>query len=295
MAISKASKLGRLISDHTVTVPGVFNPIVAMIAERLGFEAIYISGAGLANSNGLPDIGLLTMSEVLEQSSRIAGNVKIPAIVDVDTGFGEVLNVMRTVEEFEKAGVSAIQIEDQEMPKRCGHLPGKSLVMAQMMVQKIAGAVEARKNLDFMIIARTDARAVEGVNGAIKRARAYVEAGADVIFPEALESKEEFRQFAKAVKVPLMANMTEFGKTPYISVKEFADLGYKIVIFPMTAFRAMTKAVEDALRELKKNGTQKNLIDKMHARQQIYDLIRYSDYEEIDRRIGGRSGGQKRR
>ncbi len=295
MAISKASKLGRLFSDHTVTVPGVFNPIVAMIAERLGFEAIYISGAGLANSNGLPDIGLLTMSEVLEQSSRIAGSVKIPAIVDVDTGFGEVLNVMRTVEEFEKAGISAIQIEDQEMPKRCGHLPGKSLVTAQMMVQKIAGAVEARKNLDFMIIARTDARAVEGVNGAIKRARAYVEAGADVIFPEALESKEEFRQFAKAVKVPLMANMTEFGKTPYISVKEFADLGYKIVIFPMTAFRAMTKAVEDALKELKKNGTQKNLIDEMHTRQQIYDLIRYSDYEEIDRRIGGRSGGQKRR
>lgn len=295
MAISKSSKLRRLISDHTVMVPGAFNPIVAMMTERLGFEAIYISGAGLANSNGLPDIGLLTMSEVLEQSSRIADSVKIPAIVDVDTGFGEVLNAMRTIEEFEKAGISAIQIEDQEMPKRCGHLPGKSLVTTKTMLQKITGAVEARKNPDFMIIARTDARAIEGLDGAIKRARVYVEAGADIIFPEALASREEFRQFAKAVKVPLMANMTEFGKTPYISVKEFANLGYKIVIFPMTAFRVMTKAVEDALKELKKNGTQKNLLGKMHTRQQIYDMIRYSDYEEIDRRIGGRSSGQKRR
>lgn len=295
MAASKASKLRKLIADHTVTVPGVFNPIVAMMAERLGFKAVYISGAGLANSNGLPDIGLLTMSEVLEQSSKIADSVEIPAIVDVDTGFGEVFNVMRTVEEFEKAGISAIQIEDQEIPKRCGHLPGKSLVTTKMMVQKIAGAVEARKNPDFMIIARTDARAVEGLNGAIKRARAYIEAGADMIFPEALESKDEFRQFAKAVKVSLMANMTEFGKTPYISVKEFANLGYNIVIFPMTAFRVMTKAVEDALKALKKNGTQQNLLGRMHTRQQIYDLIRYSDYQDIDRRIGGRSSGQKRR
>jgi methylisocitrate lyase len=295
MATSKASKLSKLIADHTVTVPGVFNPIIAMMAERLGFKAVYISGAGLANSNGLPDIGLLTMSEVLEHSSKIADSVKIPAIVDVDTGFGEVFNVMRTVEEFEKAGISAIQIEDQEIPKRCGHLPGKSLVTTKIMVQKIAGAVEARKNPDFMIIARTDARAVEGLNGAIKRARAYIEAGADMIFPEALESKDEFRQFAKAVKVSLMANMTEFGKTPYISVKEFANLGYNIVIFPMTAFRVMTKAVEDALKALKKNGTQQNLLGRMHTRQQIYDLIRYSDYEDIDRRIGGRSSGQKRR
>lgn len=295
MAASKASKLRKLIADHTVTVPGVFNPIVAMMAERLGFKTVYISGAGLANSNGLPDIGLLTMSEVLEQSSKIADSVEIPAIVDVDTGFGEVFNVMRTVEEFEKAGISAIQIEDQEIPKRCGHLPGKPLVTTKMMVQKIAGAVEARKNPDFMIIARTDARAVEGLNGAIKRARAYIEAGADMIFPEALESKDEFRQFAEAVKVSLMANMTEFGKTPYISVKEFANLGYNIVIFPMTAFRVMTKAVEDALKALKKNGTQQNLLGRMHTRQQIYDLIRYSDYQDIDRRIGGRSSGQKRR
>lgn len=295
MATSKASKLRKLIADHTVTVPGVFNPVIAMMAEQLGFKAVYISGAGLANSNGLPDIGLLTMSEVLEHSSKIADSVKIPAIVDVDTGFGEVFNVMRTVEEFEKAGISAIQIEDQEIPKRCGHLPGKSLVTTKIMVQKIAGAVEARKNPDFMIIARTDARAVEGLNGAIKRARAYIEAGADMIFPEALESKDEFRQFAKAVKVSLMANMTEFGKTPYISVKEFANLGYNIVIFPMTAFRVMTKAVEDALKALKKNGTQQNLLGRMHTRQQIYDLIRYSDYEDIDRRIWGRSSGQKRR
>lgn len=292
---NKASRLRKTIVKRSIVVPGVFNAITAMIAERLGFDAVYVSGAGLANGRGLPDLGLLNLSEVAQYTSEIANSVSIPAIADVDTGFGEVLNVMRTVEEFERAGIAAIHIEDQVMPKRCGHLPGKELITTEAMVQKIKGAVEARKNSDFVIIARTDARAVEGLNGAIRRAQAYIKAGADMIFPEALESKEEFRKFADAVNVPLMANMTEFGKTPYLTAKEFAEMGYNIIIFPMTAFRTMTKAVEDALKELKKSETQKNLLKKMHTRQQIHDIIRYNEYEEIDRRLGGYSRGQKHR
>jgi len=292
--LNKASRLRKLIKDNTIVVPGVFNAITAMIAERLGFEAVYVSGAGLANTSGLPDLGLLSMSEVAEQASVIANSVSIPAIADVDTGFGEVLNVMRTVQKLERAGVAAVHIEDQIMPKKCGHLPGKELVSTEAMVQKIKGATEARQSPDFIVIARTDARAVEGLNGAIKRAQVYAKAGADIIFPEALESDAEFGRFAKAIKVPLMANMTEFGKTPYISVKQFEEMGYSIVIFPMTAFRTMTKAVEDALRELKKSGTQKKLLPRMHTRQQIYDIINYNEYEEIDRRLG-RSRGQRSR
>jgi len=292
--LNKASRLRKLIKDNTIVVPGVFNAITAMIAERLGFEAVYVSGAGLANTSGLPDLGLLSMSEVAEQASVIANSVSIPAIADVDTGFGEILNVMRTVQELERAGVAAVHIEDQIMPKKCGHLPAKELVSTEAMVQKIKGATEARQSPDFIVIARTDARAVEGLNGAIKRAQVYAKAGADIIFPEALESDAEFGRFAKAIKVPLMANMTEFGKTPYISVKQFEEMGYSIVIFPMTAFRTMTKAVEDALRELKKSGTQKKLLPRMHTRQQLYDIINYNEYEEIDRRLG-RSRGQRSR
>ena len=284
--LSKASQLRKLIKHHTVVVPGIFNAITAMIAERLGFQAVYISGAGLANARGLPDLGLLSMTEVAEQASAIANRVSIPAIADVDTGFGEVLNVMRTVREFERAGFAAVHLEDQVMPKKCGHLPGKELVSTEIMVQKIKAAVEARLNPDFIIIARTDARAVEGLNRAIKRAQAYAKAGADSIFPEALESKVEFSRFSKMVKVPLMANMTEFGKTPYISAKEFEEMGYSLVIFPLTAFRTMTKAVEDALKELKKNGTQKKLLPNMHTRKQIYDIINYDEYEKIDRSLG---------
>lgn len=291
---SKASKLRQLIANHTVVAPGAFNAITAMLVERLGFEAAYISGAGLSNAKGLPDLGLLTMSESVDQAAAIANSVSIPAISDVDTGFGEVLNVMRTVQEFEGSGLAAIHIEDQVMPKKCGHLPGKELISTEDMAHKIKAACEARKNKDLMIIARTDARTVEGLDGAIKRARVYIRAGADMIFPEALESKEEFRKFAKTVQFPLMANMTEFGRTPYISSREFAEMNYRLVIFPMTAFRIMTKAVEDALKEIKRAGSQKNLLKHMHTRQQFYDLINYNKYEEIDRRLGGRSREQKR-
>jgi len=234
---------------------------------------------------GLPDLGVFTLDELVKFTKYITDAVDIPVIVDTDTGFGETLNVVRTVREFEAIGASAIQIEDQELPKKCGHLSGKHVVSADEMVKKIRAAVEARRDENFLIIARTDARGVYGIDEAIWRAQAYVEAGADVIFPEALESREEFERFAREVKVPLLANMTEFGKTPYITAKEFEEMGYKIVIFPVTTFRVAMKAVRDALIELKEKGTQKGLLDKMITRQEQYEVIHYWDYENWDKEL----------
>lgn len=276
--------LRKLISEKEVIVaPGVFSPVVAQLAQRLGFNAVYFSGGGFANLLGLPDLGLTTLTEVAEAVRRICSVVKVPVIVDADTGFGEALNVTRTVHEIEMAGGAAIHIEDQVMPKKCGHLSGKQLVGADEMAKKIISAkVEARRNL--VLIARTDARAVEGLDSAVDRARIYLKAGADIIFPEALETKEEFLEFAKKVDAPLLANMTEFGKTPYITASEFGKMGYAIVIFPMTAFRTMLKAVKDTFEELKTTGSQKNMLDEMMTRDQIYDLINYYDYEKTDQR-----------
>ena len=276
-------------------MPGAFSALTAMQIERAGFDAVYVSGAGLAAARGLPDIGLLSMAEVVSDAKTIAGAVTIPALADADTGYGEPLAVMRTVREFERAGLVGIHLEDQESPKKCGHLPGKRLVSAADMARKIGAAVEARGDPDFLIVARTDARAVEGLDAAVKRARAYVDAGADAIFPEALESAEEFRMFARdlskaGVKAPLVANMTEFGKTPYLSVSEFEALGYRLVLFPVTALRVATKAVEAALGELKSLGTQQKSLDKMHTRQQLYDLLRYAEYEKRERDLHGRWG-----
>ncbi|OHE89264.1 MAG: methylisocitrate lyase, partial [Verrucomicrobia bacterium RIFCSPLOWO2_12_FULL_64_8] len=208
----------------TVVLPGVFNAATGMLAERAGFEAVYISGAGIANGvAGLPDIGLLTMDEVVRQAGYIADAVQIPCLCDADTGFGEPLNVYRTVQAFERAGVAGIHIEDQVAPKRCGHLSGKMLVSAQHMAEKVSAAVEARVDRDLLIVARTDARAVGGFDEAVSRAQVYLRAGADVIFPEALLSKQEFEEFAKQVSAPLLANMTEFGKSPFLSAAELAD------------------------------------------------------------------------
>lgn len=267
-------------------MPGAFNGISAKLVEKAGFKALYISGAGLANGvAALPDVGLLTMTEVQTQAGYIINAVNVPCIVDGDTGFGETLNVMRMIEGFEEIGAAGVHIEDQEMPKKCGHLTGKRLVGPNEMAEKIAAAVEARKDPDFLIIGRTDARGVEGLDDAIKRANLYVEAGADVIFPEALESKEEFVQFKKEVNVPLLANMTEFGKTPFFSVSEFEDMGYSIVIYPLTAFRVMLKSVEEALGKLKNEGTQKELLNDMFTRKELYELIGYDAYEGIDKKI----------
>ncbi|KKL92774.1 hypothetical protein LCGC14_1881310, partial [marine sediment metagenome] len=271
-------KIKDLMKDGIVVMPGAFNAISARLVEKAGFNALYISGAGLANGvAAMPDIGLLTMTEVLVQSKYIIDAVDIPCIIDGDTGFGEAINVMMMIKEMESLGAGGVHIEDQEMPKKCGHLAGKSLVSPKAMAVKIAAAVEARTDPDFLIVARTDARAVEGIDGAIKRANVYLEAGADAIFPEALESKEEFISFRKEISAPLLANMTEFGKSPYLSAKEFEDMGYNMVIFPLTAFRVMLKSVADALSKLKAEGTQKTFIEEMMTRKEIYEIIGYED------------------
>jgi methylisocitrate lyase len=286
--LSKARRLRELIAGGTVVAPGAFNAVTAMAAERIGFEAVYISGAGLADGvAGFPDIGLLTLTEVVQQARYIADAVAVPAICDADTGFGEVVNVRRTVHEFEQAGIAGIHLEDQESPKRCGHLAGKRLIEPAEMARKIAAAVEARRDPDFLLIARTDARSVYGLEDAIARAQLYLKAGADVIFPESLESAEEFARFAREVPAPLLANMTEFGRTPLLTVEEFAAMGYRLVIFPMTAFRVMMRAVIDALAELKRSGTQRDLLPRMQTRRELYDLLRYADYERLDRAIAG--------
>jgi methylisocitrate lyase len=258
--------------------------VFALLAERMGFEALYLSGAALTGFLAMPDIGLITLSELATMTRYITRVVGVPLIVDADTGFGEAINVARTIRDLEDAGAAAIQIEDQIMPKRCGHLPGKSVIPAVDMMKKIRAAVDARRR-DTLIVARTDARDVEGLEGAIERAQLYVEAGADVIFPEALRSLEEFREFARRVKAPLLANMTEFGKTPYISVQEFREAGYKVVIFPATLFRISLGAAREALEVLKSQGTQKSLLDRMMSREDFYKLIGYRDYEERDLRV----------
>ncbi|MDG6916832.1 MAG: methylisocitrate lyase [Nitrososphaerota archaeon] len=279
---SQADSLRRLVSGkRTVVAPGVFSPAVAKLAEKSGFRAIYFSGAGFSNLLALPDLGITTLSEVAQASRQITSRVSIPLIVDADTGFGEALNVARTVEEMVTAGVAAIHIEDQVLPKRCGHLDGKELVDADEMVKKLVSAKGAAGG-KLMVIARTDARGVEGMEGAVERAVAYADAGADMIFPEALESKEEFKEMRQKVRVPLMANMTEFGKTPYLSAAEFQAMGYNVVIFPVTAFRAAMKAVKAAFMGLRESGTQKGMLDSLMSRQEFYDLIDYYRFEEAD-------------
>src|SRR5213596_1352112 len=279
--MTAGSRLRELIAEGCVAMPGVFNAAMGRLVERSGFEALYISGAGLCNATaGVPDIGLLTLTEVAQLAGYIARAVKIPAIVDADTGFGGAENAARTIEEFERASLAGCHIEDQEFPKRCGHLAGKSLIDVEEMAGKIKAAVSARRDEDFMIIARTDARAVENFDGAVERARRYLEAGADAIFPEALQRADEFKAFAREVKAPLLANMTEFGKSPLLSFKELSDFGYRMVIFPQSAFRVAMKATDKFLRALKKSGTQKDWIDQMQTRQELYELLDYDPAAE---------------
>jgi len=279
--MSKGAQLRQLIAQGPVMLPGVPNAAVARLVERAGFDAVYISGAGMANATaGVPDIGLLSMTEVVRLAGYIANAVKIPAIVDADTGFGGAENVARTIRELEKADLAGCHIEDQEFPKRCGHLAGKSLVDIDEMAERIKAAVRARRDQDFFIIARTDARAVEDFGRTVERARSYVEAGADGIFPEALQSSEEFKAFAREVKAPLLANMTEFGKSPLLSFQQLSDFGYRMVIFPMSAFRVSMKASEEFLHDLKKRGTQSGWLDKMQTRKELYELLDYDPNAE---------------
>jgi methylisocitrate lyase len=278
---SKAARLRELIAERAIMLPGVPNAAIARQAERTGFDAVYISGAGMANATaGVPDIGLLTLTEVAQLAGYIAKAVEIPAIVDADTGFGGAENVARTIRELESADLAGCHIEDQEFPKRCGHLAGKSIVDVEEMVGKIRAAAGARRDPDFMVIARTDARAVEGFDQAVERAGEYIAAGADAIFPEALQSLEEFRDFAKEIDTPLLANMTEFGKSPLLSFRDLMELGYRMVIFPMSAFRVAMKASEKFLRALKKSGTQKDWIDEMQTRRELYELLDYDPVAE---------------
>ena len=274
--MSKSKRLRELMAKGAVMLPGVPNAAMARQVERAGFDAVYVSGAGMANATaGVPDIGLLTLTEVAQLAGYIANAIDIPAIVDADTGFGGPENVARTIRELEGAGLAGCHIEDQEFPKRCGHLAGKSLVDLEEMVGKIKAAVASRRDPDFMIIARTDARAVEGFDGAVKRAGEYLAAGADAIFPEALQTAEEFRDFAKEIDRPLLANMTEFGKSPMLTFQQLAEFGYRMVIFPQSAFRVSMKASEGFLAALKKAGTQSDWLDKMQTREELYDLLDY--------------------
>jgi methylisocitrate lyase len=271
------------MGKRILVAPGVFSPAVARLAEKAGFRALYFSGAGFSNLLALPDLGITTLTEVAQATRQITTQVSVPLIVDADTGFGEAVNVVRTVRELRSAGAAAIHIEDQVLPKRCGHLEGKELVDVDEMVKKLISAREAAGK-GLLVIARTDARTVEGLDAAIERSEAYSRAGADMIFPEALESRDEFREFRKKIALPLMANMTEFGRTPYMSASEFEELGYQVVIFPVTAFRAMMKAVEKTLAQLKEEGTQKGILRSLMTRREFYELIDYYRYEELDTR-----------
>jgi methylisocitrate lyase len=279
-----------LSAHRPLVIPGVFNALAARMAERIGFQAVYQSGAALsAGLAGLPDVGLLTQTEFAEAGRYLAQSVSIPVLSDADTGFGEALSVERTVRLFESAGLSGLHLEDQEFPKRCGHLSGKTLIPQEAMVQKIRAAVSARRDENFVIIARTDARAVTGMEDALARAKAYAEAGADMIFPEALESMGEFETFANACPLPLLANMTEFGKSPLLSAEDLGKLGFAAVLFPLTAFRAAMKAAHDLLEALYAEGTQKPVLTTLQTRTELYDLLNYTDFDQRDRSYFGQS------
>ena len=289
---SPGRRLRNAWSSAPLLLPGVFSPLVAKMAERLGFRAVYLSGGALSAGSGFPDIGLLTLTEFVAEAQRITAVCRLPLVSDADTGFGEALNVERTVRLLEGAGVAGIHLEDQTLPKRCGHLSGKSLIRPEEMAAKIRAAVASKRDPDFVIIARTDARGVEGFDDTVRRARLYVEAGADVIFPEALETAEEFRYFATVVPVPLLANMTEFGKSPLLSAEELGNLGYKMILFPLTAFRSAMKAAEETLMALKELGHQRDRIAGMLTRAELYERLEYTDYEARDRTYFGGSGKQ---
>ncbi len=272
-----------------IMIPGAFNALTARMAARLGFEAIYLSGGALsAGWAGLPDIGLVTLTEFVEQARVLARSCDLPLLCDADTGFGEPVNVARTVELFEGAGAAGLHLEDQRLPKRCGHLSGKELVSEQEMTAKLRAAISARSDPGFVIVARTDARSAEGFDAAVRRARIYLDAGADMIFPEALESREEFERFSRSVGAPLIANMTEFGRGPLLDFHELQSMGYRAVLYPLTAFRAAMKAANDTLSALKSQGTQAAKLADMQTRAELYDLLDYKEWEARDQEYFGR-------
>lgn len=274
-----------LKGNEILRFPGAHAPLVAMEIERHGFDGVYISGAALSADLGLPDIGLTTLSEVAQRGRQIARVTNLPAMIDIDTGFGETMSAARSVQELEEMGLAGCHLEDQVNPKRCGHLDNKTLVPVDEMVRKIKAAVEAKRDPNFQLFARTDARASEGMAAAIDRAKAYVDAGADAIFPEAMQGEKEFEEFRKAINVPMMANMTEFGKSPLLSAETLEGLGYNLVIYPVTTLRLAMGAVQQGLAEIAQTGTQSGLVQQMQTRAQLYDLIRYEDYNQFDQDV----------
>jgi methylisocitrate lyase len=285
---SPGQRLRAAFGAAPIAMPGVFNALVGRMAERLGFQAVYLSGAALSASLALPDVGLATLTEFVEAARSIAAATRLPLLCDADTGFGEALNVERTVQMFENAGAAGIHLEDQQMPKRCGHLSGKQLVDAEVMAAKVRAAVSARRDANFVIIARTDARGVAGFDEAVRRARLYVAAGADAIFPEALESRDEFAAFARALApVPLLANMTEFGRSPSLDFAELAALGYRMVLYPVTTLRVALRAAQAVLADLLAKGHQRDHLERMLTRAELYELLDYAGYEERDRAYFG--------
>ncbi|MFQ5489633.1 MAG: methylisocitrate lyase [Phycisphaerae bacterium] len=273
---ARSTKLRELLRQGPVVMPGAVNALSARQIERAGFGGMYLSGAVLSNSvGGVPDVGLMTLSEARDHAAHVAGVTDIPILMDADTGYGGPENAARAVRVLEQAGVSGIHLEDQEFPKRCGHLDDKKLVPVEEFCIKLSAAAAAKTCDDFLLLARTDARGVTGYDDAVERAHRYLEAGADGIFPEALQGRAELERFAKDVDTILLANMTEFGKTPYLSVDEFAGMGYNIVIFPVTLQRVMAKAAEDVLAILKREGSQTSFLDRMQTREELYALLGY--------------------
>jgi methylisocitrate lyase len=270
-----------LETERPLQVAGAINAYAALLAERAGFKALYLSGAGVANASfGLPDLGMTSLNDVCEDIRRISGATELPLLVDADTGWGSAFNISRTAAEMIRAGAAGMHIEDQVAAKRCGHRPGKELVDAAEMCDRIKSAVDGRTDSKFVIMARTDAHASEGQQAALDRAAKYVEAGADMIFAEALTTLDEYKQFTKIIKVPVLANITEFGKTPMFTTQELGEAGVGLVLYPLSAFRAMSKAAERVYAELRQKGTQKGVLDTMQSRVELYDVLGYMDYEK---------------
>lgn len=272
-----------LTKESTLQIIGTINAYCAIMAEKTGYNALYLSGAGCANASyGLPDLGMTSLDNVLEDVRRITSVTKTPLLVDMDTGWGSELNVERSVSQLIKAGASAAHIEDQTFQKRCGHRDGKKIVEIPEMVARIHAAISGKTNTDFYLIARTDAMASEGLSGAIKRAQAYLEAGADAIFAEAFYTLEDYKKFSQEINAPILANITEFGKTPLFTVEELKDAGVKMVLYPLSAFRAMNQAALNVYQMIRNKGTQQSVIDQMQDRKTLYDFL---DYEAIERKI----------
>ena len=294
--MSAGAKLRDAVARHApLQIPGTINAYCALLAERAGFEAIYLSGAGVANASfGLPDLGVTTLNDVLEDARRITAATELPLLVDADTGFGGAFNIARTTRELARAGAAGMHIEDQELAKRCGHRPNKATVSTEEMCDRLKAAVDARADERFVIMARTDAFAREGMQASLERVAAYVEAGADMVFAEALRALDDYRAFTRATAVPVLANLTEFGLTPYFTVDELGAAGVKLILYPLSAFRAMSRAAETVYRTLRERGTQKSAVAAMQTREELYAVLDYHAYERKLDELYARDEGQGR-